>query len=541
MRAKAHSRPQHAARAGSWATLFQRVRKRLKLSSRSARIVATVLSTTYPAVVTELLHRHLVSSTWQKTSRAERNQSVWGYVDRHSIDPGQSFQLMLSAAPGAKNVSGHVEIYRIGYEGQSDRRLVWRSDSIEVEAYTAVRAGRHSKLVDRTAAALGQNWPCSLEIEDTHSWTTGYYSIDFVDADTTRDSDTAFMVVTDPKRAGDVLVKLATATYQAYNRWGGHSLYDDDHDRLACRGHMVSFDRPTRSEFWEWEYFFVLWLERLARDEGFSVSYATNFDVTRDESFSLNYRLFVSVGHDEYWSKEEFDRVYDRIFRKGGNTLFLGANTAYWQVRYVDVNAYGNEWGRQLVSYKSLNDPIRTRHPHDQELHATARFRDAARRPETMLMGVAYQSSFKDRDQIEPRYGYRVEDTEFPALARTGYKKGDFVADIIGHEWDNRDPEVEYPTPGESSVDGACRLWQKGRSMIEAIPLEKVKVVFSADVVDLRGLRGRAEAVYFESPAGAKVFSSGTIRWTWGLGKEGYTQEQFKLFNRNLILHFLRN
>jgi hypothetical protein len=502
------------------------------------QLALQTLAIWWPQLITEIRRRERLA-VWHQTSRSATEQRVWGYVDRHSFDPGETFRLMLSAMPGTPGVSGLVEIYRIGYEPGGDRRLVWRSDTVTVSPYRARRAGRDSVLLDHAAAALGPAWPPSVTISQTDGWETGYYSVDFVCADSWRDADIAFIVVTDPRRAGDVLVKLSTATYQAYNKWGGHSLYDDDDDPLEARGTMVSFDRPTRSEFWEWEYYFVLWIENLAREEGFSVSYATNFDVATEEAFTSNYKLFVSVGHDEYWSKEEFDRTYKRIFALGGNTLFLGANTAYWRVRYVDVNAPCNKQGRQMVCYKSTGDPIRVPEGVDRELHLTRRFRDAARTPESMLMGVAYQSNLKNRHHLHPRYAYYVQRTDLPLFAGTGYQKGDCLAWIIGHEWDNRDPEAAYSPPGESVVEGARRLWREDSSILQPIPEERIQVVFAGDVVDVHGRKGRAEAVYFESPAGAKVFSSGTNRWTWGLGKEGYRQEQFMHFNRNLIVDFL--
>jgi len=523
------------------------IRSRPSLGYRT--IAANLLTMAPPPLVRLVrgLLRRKRLSVWHKTAQSEREQRVWGYVDKHSIDPGSGFQLMLSAAPGSCVVSGRIEIYRIGYYGGEDRQRVWVSDPIQVEPYSAIRDGIVSDLLDNTSGALGPNWSPSIIITETHNWQSGYYSIDFVEASSSRDSDIAFIVVTDLSRSGDVLVKLATATYQAYNTWGGHSLYDwgaqspFDDDRTRPRGHMVSFDRPTPSEFYEWEYYFVLWLEKLASEERFSVSYATNFDLDTHDSFTSNYKLFVSVGHDEYWAKEEFDRTYDRIFHQGGNTLFLGANTAYWQVRYVNVNDPDNEGGRQLVCYKSLVDPIADRVSVDPELQVTARFRDGARLPETMLLGSAYQSNFKDRYQMEPRYAYYVENADHPLFEGTGYKKGDFVGEIIGHEWDNRDPEVEYPSPGESIVEDASRLWNENRSRIDSIPLDQIQVLFVGYPIDLFGREGRAEGVYFESPAGAKVFNAGTIRWSWGLGKEGYTQEKFQRFNRNLVLHFLRN
>jgi hypothetical protein len=465
-------------------------------------------------------------------------------VDVHSIEPGEGFNLMLSAGPEVTASVGHIEVSRIGYYEDGDRRSVYKSDTINLESLG----------MNNTAAAVGPAWPPALEITDTTSWTSGYYSVDFVFEDGWRDSDIAFLVVTERARSADVLVKLATATYQAYNRWGGHNLYEwetpstQDGDYLGAfetdiptnRGDMVSFDRPTRSEFWEWEYDFVLWLEELAQEQGFTVAYATGFDLTEDESLVSGCKLLISLGHDEYWSKEEFDYTYDRIFRQGGHTLFFGSNCAYWQIRYVDVNApsaSGSEHrGRQLVCFKSMDDPIRQRDSEDPELLVTARFRENARRPENMLMGVAYQSNLRFRNQVDPGYSLRVETTDLPFFAGTGLRQGDVIEDILGHEWDNRDPEAEMPCPGEPRVPGAQRLWDAQRSRIPEIPSELITVVFSGTPTDIRGLPGLAEAVYFESPVGARVFSAGTNRWCWALRRAGFIHQGVANFTRNLIL-----
>ena len=134
--------------------------------------------------------------------------------------------------------------------------------------------------------------------------------------------------------------------------------------------------------------------------------------------------------------------------------------------------------------------------------------------------------------------GY-LANAELPFFEGTGYQQGDYVADVIGHEWDNRDPEIDYACPDEARVEASDRLWHEERSRIDRIPEDRIQVVFAGDAVDVLGRKGRGEAVYFESPAGAKVFSSGTIRWTWGLGKEGFVQEAFQRFNRKLVLDFL--
>jgi hypothetical protein len=179
---------------------------------------------------------------------------------------------------------------------------------------------------------------------------------------------------------------------------------------------------------------------------------------------------------------------------RGGNTIFLGANSAYWQVRYVDINQApsGKSRGRQLVCFKSMCDPIGERLGAEAALLLkTALFRDEARRPETMLAGVAYESYFPS--YYEAKYPYRVVRTDLPFFEGTGYSIGDIIGDVVGYEWDNRDPER----------DGK-RLWDLKKSKIPLLPAERLQVVFEGAPVDLNGKPGIAEAVHFTSPAGAR-------------------------------------
>jgi len=448
------------------------------------------------------------------------NTRTWGYVDKHSVAPGETFDIMMSTGPGVADTKGTIEIFRIGSYVGSDRRLVW----------TGAHVGVSREEVLTTTASLGAAWPPAVDHVDTDGWSSGYYTIDFIDArDGNRDQNIAFIVVTNSKKDGDIVVELSTNTYQAYNAWGGCSFYETAF--VGDRAQMISFNRPTPPNFFEYEYYFVLWLEKLAAERKLKIDYVTNFDIHRDSQFASKCKLLVSGSHNEYWSKEEFDAVHRRIFELGGNTLFLGANSAYWQVRYADVDAVGQFAcrGRQLICYKSADDPIRYRGDEKETiLLVTDRFRDDARRPETMLAGVAYQSYFQAVTDDNPKYPYFVSRADLPMFKGTGYKIGDAIGDIVGYEWDNTDPDG----------DGR-RLWDPVRSQIEAIDLPSIQVVFTGYPVDLDGKQGKAEAVYFRSKAGAKVFSTGSIRWAWGLGKPKFERQQFKTFNRNLVVHLL--
>ncbi len=311
---------------------------------------------------------------------------------------------------------------------------------------------------------------------------------------------------------------------------GGHSLYNSA--IFGDRDVMVSFDRPTYPGFFEYEVFLVAWLDEMAAKKGLKVGYISDFDLHNDPGILDGYKVLVSHGHDEYWTKEMFDAVEDRIFKKGKNVVFLGANTAYWQMRYADINQApgSSSFGRQMICYKDSDDPIVQRFASEKDAlpYVTQQFRWKNRRPETMLTGVGYQNYFEPKES-GPFYDMEVAQTSLPFFEGTNWKAGDKLRGLLGYEWDNRDPDG----------DGK-RLWADGVSANAQIPADKITVLFSGKAVDVAGKPGLAEAVYWESSAGARIFSAGTIRWDWGLGKQGFVDTGFQRFNENLFDHMMR-
>ena len=88
---------------------------------------------------------------------------------------------------------------------------------------------------------------------------------------------------------------------------------------------------------------------------------------------------------------------------------------------------------------------------------------------------------------------------------------------------------------------GAIPAWAASpASAPPPIPADAIKVLFRGEPVDVDGRRGTAEAVYFRSSAGAKVFAAGSIYWVLGLNKPGYEQPAFARFNAQLFDDFLR-
>ena len=111
-------------------------------------------------------------------------------------------------------------------------------------------------------------------------------------------------VVRDDTRQSDLLLQTSDTTWQAYNRYGGYSLYYPS----GSRAFKVSYNRPfiTRdccdeTFFFSAEYPMVRWLEA----NGFDVSYFSGVDSAQRGTLIQQHRVFLSVGHDEYWSGEQ--------------------------------------------------------------------------------------------------------------------------------------------------------------------------------------------------------------------------------------------
>ena len=92
------------------------------------------------------------------------------------------------------------------------------------------------------------------EMPVPEKWRTGYYQVTLRVADrggkfTQRNRRTAeggcYFVVrpAQPGRDSRILLQLSTNTYNAYNNWGGFSLYAF-HGQGGNQGHRVSFQRP---------------------------------------------------------------------------------------------------------------------------------------------------------------------------------------------------------------------------------------------------------------------------------------------------------
>jgi hypothetical protein len=307
-------------------------------------------------------------------------------------------------------------------------------------------------------------WHRSLTI-DTDGWQPGYYVLKLV---TGSGWQTAVpYIVSSPSARGTVALVAPVTTWQAYNEWGGYSLYSGPAgDR---RSWAVSFDRPYNLATGANDYRtaalpVVLRAERL----GIPLSYFANVDLDRDSSVLDGARGYVSMGHDEYWTPAMRAAV-ERARDAGTNLAFLGANTMYWRIR-LD--------GRLQTGYRSdaALDPLRATRPAE----ATSQFRDVpAPAPEQTVTGMMYECYPVDA-------AFAVESPTWWGFDGTGVRRGDRFEGLVGPEADRVYLNRSTPRPME---------------------------VLSHSPYSCRGVPTSAQAVYYTTDSGSGVFNAGTLRW----------------------------
>ena len=272
-----------------------------------------------------------------ETSEEPRPLFVEGYAGRVSYAPGDELTLHVSTSAA----SFSVEIARFG------------ADRVSVRSLDAVPGREHPVPVD--ASSLGCRWPTAVALKIPEDWRSGFYRVTLRARDgggtfTQRNARTAegscyfILRAAEPGKTSKILLQLSTHTYNAYNNWGGFSLYGF-HGRAGNQGHRVSFERPPYMMFGTWEQPFVEWAER----NGYVLEYAANGDLGSRPEMLKAYRLVLSVGHDEYWSAPMRDHL-EQFIADGGNVAFFSGNTCCWQVRDEDAGRALTCWKQNFAS-----------------------------------------------------------------------------------------------------------------------------------------------------------------------------------------------
>jgi len=406
----------------------------------------------------------------------------------------------------------------------------------------------------------GCRWPASFEIP-VSNWSSGYYAVTVTSGD--ERADAFFVVRPDPGDPAPILLVLSTSTYDAYNDWGGPSLYTGgtrvSAERPMAKGFLVKPEphrrkmqpEPDREAlwffrwaeplglsvwsggagWWNWERPFVRW----ATANGYRLDVAISTDLEEHPEVLDGHRLFVCVGHDEYWSWGMRDAL-DAHTASGGNAAILSGNTCCWQVRFEDEH-------RAMTSYKYRADEDPVIGTPQEHLLSGAWWDRRIGRPETSTTGLTFSRGGYSRYGLGvPRASgaYTVHRPDHWLFEGTDLRYGDALglADtIVAYEVDG----CELTTgpdglPAPTHADGApatlevlatapARLWrqdeQPSRYTHEPGELEHTAMALYGEEWPThveRLANNHAVLGVFTTPGGGTVVNAGVTDWACGLG-----------------------
>src|SRR6185503_6637871 len=248
-----------------------------------------------------------------------------------------------------------IAIYRMGYYGGLGARR------ITTIAPSAALPQVQPACLTETASGLVDcgNWAESASWTVPATATSGVYFAKLIRTSNGGASH-IFFVVRDDASTADLLFQTSDSTWQAYNRYGGNSLYTGGPGTSPNRAYKVSYNRPLTTRgttptnaVFNAEYPMVRWLE----SNGFDVSYISGIDTDRSGATILNatkHKAFLSVGHDEYWSGTQ--RANVEAARSAGLSLaFFSGNEVFWKTRWeASIDGSATAF-RTLVSYKETH------------------------------------------------------------------------------------------------------------------------------------------------------------------------------------------
>lgn len=416
---------------------------------------------------------------------------IEGYADKTSVVPGEEIRFHVSTdAPAFQIV--------ISREG-ADPEVVHRVEDLP--------GGEHS--VPAMAYADGCDWPASCRLEVPRSWRSGVYRARLVATvprgaftrwcDRRAEHSVLFVVrAAEPGATARILMQLCTNTYQAYNFWGGRSLYAY-HSVERLRASRVSFNRPGlgyygHSTFDRWERKFVEWAET----NGIALEYACNYDLEAHPQILARYRLIIGVGHDEYWSGPMRANA-EAYLAAGGNFALFSGNSVNWQVRFEDE-------GRTMRCHKEVTDDDPAYMEGNLRALTTGFSAPEVGWPENSFTGLGWNQGgyhLSHGQHMDGSGAYTVRRAHHWVFEGTGLRDGDTFGGahtIVGYETDGCLYEERDGRPYPTGADGT--------------PLD-LEILCQAPASVRTGHQGCATMAFYQHQGA--FFNTGTTDWSHSL------------------------
>ncbi len=395
--------------------------------------MATVQGVVLPTSAAIIAENARTGTAWWVTTNQAAGD-IEGYADQVSAQVGETVTLRVNT----KASTFHVEAFRMGYYQGIGARRVWTSAEVPGSRQAA------PTLIAPTNTVECQ-WNPSIKIAIDPTWLPGVYLLKLVGA--TGEQGFVPLCIRDDASKAAVLIMQGVTSWQAYNRWGGYSLYYGNKGgalsyiqspgggTYADRARIVSYDRPYSHDWASGASDFVgneLPVVMQAEQLGLDVSYWTDIDLHERPELLASHHALVTLGHDEYWSLEMRNGAQTAV-QQGLNIAFLGANACYRQIR-LEPSPVGPD--RHVVCYKSAaEDPMTGK---NNAVVTVNWDQSPVNNPESLLTGSTYQDIAGNADVV-------ISDPNSWALAGTGLTAGQRLPKAMQGEFDRYEPGPSSP------------------------------------------------------------------------------------------------
>src|SRR5258706_12487806 len=287
------------------------------------------------------------STTWQPAKPApyngQRFPDIEGYALSSSAIAGDTVYFAVST----NTATFQADLYRLGYyQGKGGRFIE------AIRATVGANFPGHAyamPTMDKQTGLMEADWPVAFKIHIDRSWVTGIYLVKL----TNQAGYQGYIpFVIRSQRVAPLVFLHADITEQAYNPWGGKSLYAYN-STAHMRAYKVSYYRPLAIEgnpgyglVLLWEYPMIRYLE----EQGYDLSYLSMADIAPGSPAIRGAKGILIVGHNEYWSKDMRDTI-EQAVSHGVNLANFAADTMYTQIRY-EPSINGSMPNRTIVCYR---------------------------------------------------------------------------------------------------------------------------------------------------------------------------------------------
>lgn len=173
-------------------------------------------------------------SEWQVSGAGDT--TLQGFATDISVNEGQTISFKID---DTSNAPYHIDIYRLGYYGGMGARKVATISSSSTKDQV-----QPAGLTDSSTGLLDcGNWAVSASWAAPSDATSGIYIARLVRDDTGGASQIPFVVRNDASHS-DILYQTSDTTWEAYNNYGGNSLYEGSSTIGGGRAVEVSYNRP---------------------------------------------------------------------------------------------------------------------------------------------------------------------------------------------------------------------------------------------------------------------------------------------------------